>query len=742
MTGAAYGGTSLSAKPGIIQFFNRELSWLEFNARVLEEALDPANPLLERLKFLSIVSTNFDEFFMVRVAALKAALRSGDLGSDASGQTPETLLGAIAERSGSIYERQYRCLRTELLPALAAAGITLVESSRWTPQDRRFLEGKFMDSIFPVLTPLAVEEDREFPTTGNLRVHAAFSLSRTRAEGGAGARADETAGDAACFGADDGGPRLAVVQIPPNCDKFIRMPGEGPGLRLALIDDLVERFGGALFPGWTVEETLLFKVIRDADSGVDEERDDDFVAAMEELLAGRQNSWPVHLVVSDHACPLADRIVAALGFGEDDITRVQGPVELRSFMELASSESLGGGPAFAALRYESWPPVPSFEVPEGSSIWEEIAKADRLVHLPWESFDPVIKFLEAAADDPQVLAIRMTLYRTSGNSPIVRALTRAARNGRQVTVVMELKARFDEERNIAWANRLEQAGAIVTCGVARLKVHAKAVLVVRREEGGMIRRYLHLSTGNYNERTARLYTDLSLFTCNEELCRDASGFFNMLTGWSAARDFSRLVAAPFALKTELIALIEREIQRSSPEIPGLIQVKLNALADIDVIKALYRASQAGVRVRLNVRGVCLLKPGLKGLSENIQVVSVVGRFLEHTRIMRFGNGGNEEIYLSSADWMSRNLEKRVELMFPLLDPRIRERVAGILDAYFRDDAKARKLGPDGLWKRVPRGGSAYSAQDDFHEEARRRHELEERNDREELVVRRLPGTEG
>ncbi len=685
---------------------------------------------------------------MVRVAALKAALRSGDLGADPSGQTPETLLGAIAERVASIYERQYRCLRVELLPALAAAGITLVESARWTPQDRRFLEGKFMEGIFPVLTPLAVEEDRDFPTTGNLRVHAAFSLRRARptGEGGdrpavdGGDRTVEIHGEASGSAADDG-PRLAVVQIPPNCDKFVRMPGEGPGLRLALVDDLVERFGGALFPGWTVEETLLFKVIRDADSGVDEERDDDFVAAMEELLAGRQNSWPIHLVVSDRARPLADRIVAALGFGEGDITRVQGPVELKSFMELASTESLGGGQAFAALRYESWPPVPSFEVPEGSSIWEEIAKADRLVHLPWESFDPVLRFLEAAADDPQVLAIRMTLYRTSGNSPIVRALTRAARNGRQVTVVMELKARFDEERNIAWANRLEQAGAIVTCGVARLKVHAKAVLVVRREEGGTIRRYLHLSTGNYNERTAKLYTDLSLFTCNEELCQDASGFFNMLTGWSAARDFSRLVAAPFALKAELIALIEREIQRSSPEIPGLIQVKLNALADIEVIKALYRASQAGVRVRLNVRGVCLLKPGLSGLSENIEVVSVVGRFLEHARIMRFGNGGNEEIYLSSADWMSRNLEKRVELMFPLLDPRIRARVAGILDAYFRDDAKARRLGPDGLWTRVDRGGTPYSAQDDFHEEARRRHELEERNDREELVVRRLPGTE-
>jgi len=718
-------GVSTALETGIKarRFLNRELSWLDFNARVLDEALDPSTPLLERLKFLAIVSSNFDEFHMVRVAALKAAAREGSEDRDAAGLTATETIAAIADRLLDIRKREYGCLMDRVLPALAEAGLTVVFPAQWSVAERRWLETAFLDTVFPLLTPLAFEEGGEFPCSGNLRVHVAFSL-----EGSAGA---------------DGSPerRLAVVQVPPNLDRFIRLPSEGPGLKLALLDDLVEIFGSRLFPGWNLRESIQFKVIREADTGVDEERDEDFVAAMEEILAGRQNSLPVRLIVAEGPRRLGDRILAILGLGEEDVTRVAGPVELRHFMDLASSESLGGAPAFARLRFAPKPPIPVLEVPEGSTMWEEIARADRLLHVPFESFDPVVRFVDAAADDPQVLAIKMTLYRTSGNSPIVRALTRAARNGKQVTVVMELKARFDEERNIAWASRLEQAGAIVTCGVARLKVHAKAAIVVRREDGGAIRRYLHLSTGNYNDRTAKLYVDLSLFTCNEELCRDASAFFNLLTGYSAVQDFARLVVAPFDLKRRIIALIDREAARSTPESPGLIEAKLNALTDPEVIEALYRASGAGVVVRLNIRGVCLLLPGVPGLSDTVRVVSIVGRWLEHSRILRFGNGGAEEFFLSSADWMPRNLEKRVELMFPVLDPALRAEVAAILDAYFRDDAKARRLHPDGTWTRDPPSkGVGFCAQDEFYERARMRRSVEDEAPRGELQVRRLPGS--
>lgn len=721
------------------RFLNRELSWLDFNARVLDEALDPSTPLLERLKFLAIVSSNFDEFHMVRMAALKAAMRERRYDRDPSGLSPAETIEAIGVRLLEIRRSQYDCLMASVLPALAKEGLSLVFPAHWSAAERRWLEQLFVDAVFPLLTPLALEEGESFPCSGNLRVHLAFEL-----EALPGSEAERwPAGGPGASGAEDGTPlrRVAVVQVPPNLDRFLRLPAEGSGLRLVLLEDLVEAFGSLLFPGWSVRDSLQFKVIRDADTGVDEDRDEDFVTAMEEILAGRQNSWPVRLVMVDKAPELGDRLRRALGLLEEDLTRVAGPVELRHFMDLASQETLGGAPAFARLRFPPRSPVPALEVPEGSSIWEEIARGDRLLHLPYESFDPVLRFIDAAADDPRVLAIKMTLYRTSGNSPIVRALTRAARNGKQVAVVMELKARFDEERNIAWANRLEQAGAIVTCGVARLKVHAKAALVVRREEGGSIRRYLHLSTGNYNDRTARLYVDLSLFTCNEELCRDASAFFNLLTGYSALQDFARLVVAPFELKRRLIELIDRESARSTPESPGLIEAKLNALADPEVIEALYRASRAGVVVRLNVRGVCLLLPGVPGLSETISVVSILGRWLEHSRILRFGNGGAEELYLSSADWMPRNLEKRVELMFPVLDPGVRAEVGAVLDAYFRDDLKARRLLPDGSWTRLgPEEGPGFSAQEEFHERARLKRSAEAEAPKAELQVRRLPGS--
>jgi polyphosphate kinase len=713
------------------RYFNRELSWLEFNNRVLEEALDGATPLLERLKFLAIVGSNFDEFYMVRVAALKAAVRKGEGDADSAGYLPSQALAAIAARTGEIIARQYDCLLREVLPALAREGLSIVGPAQWSGSERRWLEAWFAEQIFPLLTPLGTEEGGPFPATGNLRVHAAFSLARQAETEGESLRAgEEGAGES-------GSERLAIVQVPPNLERFVRLPMEGSGQRLALLDEVVAAFGSRLFPGWSVRERLIFKIARDADAGVDEDRDDDFVAAMEEILVGRQNSWPVRLIVSSDSPDLARRVRLALGLDAADLITVPGPVELRHFMDLAGSESVAGNPAYAKLRYEPWPPVSVFELPEDSSIWEEIAKGDRLLHVPYESFDPVIGFIEAAADDPSVLAIKITLYRTSGNSPVVRALTRAARNGKQVAAIVELKARFDEERNIGWANRLEQAGAVVSYGAARLKVHAKAALVVRREDDGSIRRYLHLSTGNYNDRTARLYADLSLFTANEDLCREASIFFNTLTGYSAVQELRLLASAPFDLKKRLLFLIERETQRSSPEAPGLIMAKLNSLTDIDVIDALYRASAAGVRVMLNVRGVSLLVPGAPGLSENIMVVSVVGRYLEHARIIHFRNGGNEEVYLSSADWMTRNLEKRVELLFPLLEQGTRNRAREILAAYFKDDTKARSLDSKGVWTRKkPVEGPGFSAQESFYRAALRIRKLVDEPPAGELEVRR------
>jgi polyphosphate kinase len=701
------------------KYINRELSWIDFNARVLGEAQDEANPLLERLKFLSIVGSNFDEFFMVRVASLKALERAGDESPDPSGLRPSEQLRAISRRVHEVFEEQHECM-ARLLPALAKEGLAILRPAQWSRSDRRWLEEYFVEKVFPILTPLRVEvEDGRpvFPSTGNLRMHAGFLF------------APEPSQEAS----------LAVVQVPPILERFVRVPSEGTEVRFALLEDLVETFGPRLFPGREVRESILFKVTRDADFAVDEDRDVDFIAAMEEVLVDRQNSFPVRLAAHGESELMIGILLEALELGADDLYTVSGPIDFRGFAEIAFSDALPAERA-SRLRDPAWPPIQSMEPREGSTIWDEISAGDRLLHLPYESFDPVVRFLDEAADDPSVLAIKMTLYRTSGNSPIVRALTRAARAGKQVAVLVELKARFDEERNIAWATRLEQAGAIVVYGIARLKVHAKAALVARREPDGTIRRYLHLSTGNYNDRTARLYSDLAIFTADEDLCREASIFFNMITGYSAVQGLKSLAIAPFDLKARLIAMIEREAQRSTPESPGLIMAKLNALADIDVIDALYAASRSGVRILLNVRGICCLVPGVAGQSESITVVSVVGRYLEHARIIYFANGGAEETYLTSADWLPRNLEKRIELMFPIRGEEARERVRSILRAYFDDTAKARVLGPDGRWRKAEgaAGEKPFSAQSFFYETVKRRRLLAEAPE-EELQVRRLPG---
>lgn len=704
-----------------VRMLNRDLSWLEFNARVLAGALDRSLPLLERLRFLAIVATNFDEFFMVRVAALKSRIRAADAMRDPSGLGAREILAKVRARTRELVAAQYACLNEELLPGLAAAGVEIVPAALWTAQERRFLDRHFTNGVFPVITPLRVEPDGAVPPIGNLTMHVAFEL------------ADES-----------GAVQVAVAQVPPNLRRFVRISEErgarqAEGLaRFALLEDVVAAFGARLFPGYTVKRSVTFKVARDADIGVDEERDDDFLAAMEEVIAGRQDSPAVRMTWRGESPRLANTMRAALGLDTGDSYRLPGPIDLRGFLELVESETLAGSwSGSVRLRDAPWPPVRT-PPQEGVTIWQEIEAADRFLELPYQSYEPVIRFLDAAADDPSVLAIKMTLYRTSADSPILHALARAATAGKQVAVVVELKARFDEERNIGWAARLERTGAIVTYGVARLKVHAKAAMVIRRAEDGQIRRYVHLSTGNYNDRTARLYSDLSVFTADEGLCREVSIFFNILTGYSNVQTLGQIAIAPFDLKTRLIGMIEREAQRSTPESPGLIMAKLNSLADPDVVEALYSASQAGVRVRLNVRGICTLVPGVPGLSEHIEVHSMLGRYLEHSRIAYFRNGGAEELYLSSADWLPRNLERRIELMFPVLDESIRAQARGILESCFADTRQSHRLKPDGSWQPIApeKGERPHSAQEAAWRRVRARAKLAEAP-QEELQVRRL-----
>jgi len=521
-------------------YINRDLSWIDFNARVLAEGLRADLPPLDRLKFLAIVSSNFDEFFMVRIAAIKRAQRAG-AGVDPSGLSPEEQLREAARRIRSIVQRQYAGLTAEVLPALARAGLELVRPGSYSTVQMHFLESLFLREVYPTLTPLRVEDDADFPTIGNLRMHAAFLLTNQDIQA-----EPPTAKDC-----------IAVVQIPAALERIIWLPGEEDGkTRWALLDDVVLTWGYRLFAGYTVKEALLFKVTRDADFSVEEERDEDFIEAMAEVLVSREKSRPVRLSFSADSTRLRDELATRLGLAGDDCYEMPGPIDLRTLLELVSVKG------FEQLREEPWKNCWPATLPEDEPLWDRIRQGDVMLHLPYQSFEPVIRLLQDAATDPQVLSIKMTLYRTSGDSPVVQALELAARNGKHVTVLVELKARFDEERNISWANRLEEAGVIVVYGIARLKVHAKACLIVRRESDG-VRRYVHLSTGNYNDKTARLYGDIGIITANEDLAYDANLFFNMITGYSAIQSMRKLVVAPMNLKHRLIELIDREAQRSS-----------------------------------------------------------------------------------------------------------------------------------------------------------------------------------
>lgn len=715
-------------------YFSRDLSWIEFNARVLDEARQKDVPLLERLRFLTIVSSNFDEFFMVRVASLKEqSLRDPEL-RDEAGLRAREQLSLISARVHELLDIQYDCLLGEILPGLAAEGLLYIPPSNLSQDHIAFLDAFFMSDVFPLLTPLRTGAGA-LPSIANLRLHAAFLLrSNIAIPSGPLASFLERTG-VINGGSGDDSPEpaspLAIVQIPASIPRVVWLPSSDGKQRFTLLDDVVRTFGQRLFPGFTIDESLLFKVSRDADRAVDEDRDGDFIKAMQEVIVSRQSSIPVRLICTGESPSILSFLRAGMGLGEEDVYRVPGPLDLATLGDLVNAEGAD------RLRNEPWQNYWPPEVPEDTPLWDELKRTDILLHVPYHSYDPILRFINDAVDDPSVLAIKMTLYRTSGDSPIIRALERAARSGKHVTVFVELKARFDEERNISWAHRLEDVGVIVVYGIARLKVHAKIFLVVRKETDG-IRRYVHLSTGNYNDKTARFYVDMSILTSNQEIANDATLFFNMISGYSVIMATRRLVMAPIDLKPKLLALIAREIDRSVPEHQGKIVVKVNSLADPEIIDALYRASRAGVKVLLNVRGVCMLVPGVPGMSENITVVSVIDRYLEHSRIFWFENSGADELFLASADWMPRNLDRRVELMFPILQESIRKTIIDILMQYFSDNEKAHYLQPSGAWvRRQPaKGEKRFRIQEMLHDAEKRKRELMEQEPRREFTVRR------
>ncbi|TFG61632.1 MAG: polyphosphate kinase 1 [Spirochaetales bacterium] len=648
---------------------------MEFNRRVLDEALDPSLPLLERLKFVCIVSSNFDEFFMVRVATLRRQHEKSDRVTCPSGISPSRQLELIAEKIQGIIRNQHKCLETEIIPGLKEKGFVYVLPTDFDAQQKQFEQTLFQEEIFPSLSPVRVEEEKPFPFTVNLKLHILFRLK-----------------DAAKKEA-----KYAILQIPSSLRRYFWLPGSDGRVFFTFLEDIIIHNADRLFEGYRVDSYILFRVTRDADMSVDEERDEDFIEAMEEILSNRQHSVAIRLEVSSHNPELKNFLKEKLGIDEKFVYTTPGRMDLRNIMSLAFTQD------FDQLRYPDWSPRRTSQINRELTMWDNIKRQDIMLHHPYESFEPVLTLLREAAEDPQVLSIKMTLYRTSGQSPIIGSLSKAAKNGKQVTVLLELKARFDEERNIEWANTLQKAGVIVIYGIARLKVHAKATLIVRRETEG-VRRYLHLSTGNYNDKTARLYTDIGFMTCREDLTYEAVLFFNAITGYSSAPNLSKLTMAPISLKEKLLKLIRRETERSTADNPGLIMAKMNSLADPDVIRALYQASKAGVRILLNVRGICMLVPGVKDQSKTITVVSVIDRYLEHARVFHFHNKGQEETYLSSADWMPRNLEHRVELMFPVEAPPLKTRLKSILESFFRDNQKSSVLASSGVYvKSMPSG---------------------------------------
>lgn len=659
-------------------YINRDLSWTEFNRRVLEEAQDPTTPLLERVKFLSIVSSNLDEFMSVRVAGLLDQLKAGYLKKDFTGYLPGGLLKRIMKRTSRMVAEQYRAYR-EIVRLLAKEGIVLTTYNDLTASQKKVIDTYYHDILFPVLTPMAVDQARPFPLVRTQSLYLAVVLTKE------GAKPEDE-------------PYFAIVQVPSNLTRCIQVPTRGGSKKLEfiLMEDLIRQHIHTLFTGYTPIAVHGFRLTRNADLTLNEEGAEDLLEEIEKELRRRRWGAPVRLEVQRGIHPYAlQMLLEEFEIGEN-VFEIDGPLDLSFFMKLQ-----GALQGFDHLRYPAIEPVYPQEFDDTDDMFEVLRQRDVLIYHPYESFESVIDFLCQAASDPQVLAIKMTLYRVSGQALLVQALADAAESGKQVTVVVELKARFDEERNIAWARKLEQAGCHVVYGLVGLKTHAKITLVVRQENDGL-RRYVHVGTGNYNDNTAKLYTDVGLFTAGPIIGEDASNLFNEITGYSSPKHLRALSVAPTNLKPKLFDLIRREASHARGGKPARIIAKMNSLSHQETIDELYKASQAGVSIDLIVRGVCCLRPGVEGLSENIRVRSIVDRFLEHSRIIYFENGGKPEVYISSADWMTRNLTRRIELLCPVQDPSLQKSLINILNLSLRDNVKARELLPNGSYERKPR----------------------------------------
>ena len=647
-----------------LPYYNRELSWMDFNARVLEEATKKENPLMERLRFLAITGSNLDEFFMVRVAGVKAQVNSNYKSKNDFDLTPQELLPLLEEKAHKFMERQYSCLHRSIGPAMAKQGLRFLRCQDMTPEQLDYISQYFRQILFPVLTPLAVDGSRPFPMLANKTLNIAVYLKSKE-------RKEEK--------------NFAIVQVPSILPRFLELPSQ-EGRAFTLLEDIIIYKLDELFELHEIKAACPFRITRDSDLEIDEEAED-FMSEVKKSIKRRKRGRPVRLELLLH-CDKSIRsfLIDMLKIKKSEIYEVPGPLDLTFLSKFAGIKGCED------LCFKPITPVPAADFWGYDDLFAAIREKDRLVHHPYESFDCVVKFIEQAAEDEDVLAIKQTLYRVSGNSPIIAALIKAAENGKQVTVLVELKARFDEENNINWANKLEKAGCHVIYGLHGLKTHCKIALVVRQEEDG-IRRYLHLGTGNYNDSTAKIYTELGMFTCNSQYGADASSLFNVITGYSRPPEYQHFVVAPHGMRSFFVRRIKEETENAKKGLPCGITAKVNSLVDPEIISLLYEASQAGVPVKLVVRGICCLIPGLPGVSENITVLSIVGQLLEHSRIFRFENGGDPKIYMGSADWMPRNLDRRIELVFPIEDEELKQRAFETLDIFLQDNTNARMMLP-------------------------------------------------
>jgi polyphosphate kinase len=695
-------------------YWNRELSWIDFDERCLSEARDKTMVrLFERLKFLSITASNLDEFYMVRVASLKDQENAGYTQPDIAGLSPKQQLAALSRRTHDFVREQYTVWNRSLLPALEKEGLQFIgRYEALTKAQSDYLDRYFKDNIYPVLTPMAMDSSRPFPLVRNktLNIGALITSKDAKAPG-----FGKTEKSQKKNGRKEKKEKVefATVQVPSVLPRIVRLPKTKEGQQcVILLEEVIRKYIGVLFQHYDVICAFPYRIMRNAELPIDEDEVEDLLKEIEKQLKKRQWGEVIRLEVADDIdVRLLKILKKEFAVNEEDIFRIGGPLDLTFLMKMYGMEG------FDRLRNVRYEPAPVREFILTPDIFEAIRSHDILMHHPYMSFDPVVRFVQAAAKDPAVLAIKQTLYRVSGDSPIVAALAQAADNGKQVTVLVELKARFDEEHNIEWAKTLEKAGCHVIYGLVGLKVHSKITMVIRSEDEG-IRRYVHLGTGNYNDSTAKLYTDFGMFTCDEKIGEDATSAFNMLSGYSEPEKWNKFLVAPIWMKDSFIRMIEREQKNAEMGQPAFIKAKMNSLCDQDIIAALYAASHAGVRIDLLVRGICCLKIGIPGVSETIQVRSIVGDFLEHSRVFWFCNGGKDEIYMGSADWMPRNLDKRVEIVFPVGDEELKKEVMHVLTEEFMDNVKAHVLQKDGSYEKIDkRGKTLVNSQEIFRKEA-------------------------